>query len=101
MDNVRKDTRVIKILKNKYFIAFMIFLIWLMFFDENNLMAHRRNKKRLATLKEQQIYYKEKISADKQKIEELRSGQENLEKYAREQFFMAKPDEDIFIIVEK
>jgi len=101
MDNVRKDNKVIKILKNKYFIAFLIFLVWLMFFDENNLMAHRRNKKRLATLKEQQIYYKEKIAADKQKIEELRSGQENLEKYAREQFLMAKPDEDIFIIVEK
>ncbi len=101
MENIKRQPRIVKMLKNKYFIAFMIFLVWLTFFDENNLVAHRRNKKRLATLKEQQITFKARIASDKQKIEELRSGQENLEKYAREQFFMAKPDEDVFVIVEK
>ena len=88
-------------LKNKYFIAGLIFLVWIMFFDENNIISHRRNKKRLSALKAQQEYYREKIAADNQKIEELRSGQDNLEKYAREQFYMSKPDEDVFMIVEK
>lgn len=99
---VIRDSRIKswKLLKNKYFIAGMIFLVWIMFFDDNNLMAHRRNKKRLAALKAQQEYYNEKIAADNRKIEELRSGQENLEKYAREQFYMSKPDEDVFIVNE-
>ncbi len=92
---------MVRLLKNKYFIAGMIFLLWILFFDENNLMAHRKNKKRLSALKAQKEYYQEKIESDNQKIEELRSGQENLEKYAREQFLMSKPDEDIFIVVEK
>ncbi len=93
--------RLPKILKNKYIVASFLFLAWLLVFDENNLIAHHRNKQRLAVLKEQMEYYKEKISSDNRKIEELRSGRDNLEKYAREEFYMAKPDEDVFIVVEK
>lgn len=96
-----RNTRLFNLLKNKYFIAGLIFLLWLMFFDENNLMAHRKNKKRLRALKSQKEYYEEKIAADNRKIEELRSGQENLEKYAREQYYMSKPNEDVYIVIEK
>lgn len=100
MESKESGRNSVNLLKNKYFIAGMIFLLWIMFFDENNLLAHRRNKKRLAALKTQSEYYREKIESDNRKIEELRSGQENLEKYAREQFYMSKPGEDVFIIVE-
>ncbi len=93
--------RLPKILKNKYAVVILLFLAWLLIFDENNLIAHRRNKERMKVLKEQMEYYKEKIASDNRKIEELRSGRDNLEKYAREQFYMAKPDEDVFIVVEK
>ncbi len=88
------------LLKNKYFIVVLIFIVWMIFFDENNLVAHHRNKKRLSALKSQKEYYIEKIAEDNQKIEELRSGQNNLEKYAREQFYMSRPNEDVFMVVE-
>ena len=100
MKAVILDKKLVNLLKNKYFIVGMIFIVWIIFFDENNLVDHRRNKKRLAALKAQQEYYKEKIESDLKKIEELRSGQENLEKYAREQFLMSKPDEDLFLVIE-
>jgi cell division protein FtsB len=101
MENIRTEKKTVRLLKNKYFIISLIFVVWIMFFDENNMMAHRKNKKRLASMKAQREYYIEKIASDNRKIEELRSGLENLEKYAREQFYMSKPDEDVFIIVEK
>jgi cell division protein DivIC len=88
-------------LKNKYFWAMFIFLLWILFLDENNLTAHHRNKLRLKALKEQRLFYREKIETDKSKLEELRSGSKNLEKYAREQFNMTKPGEDLFVVVEK
>jgi len=88
------------LLTNKYVVATFLFLLWIFFFDENNLMAHRRNKVRLNNLKEQRTFYREKIEADTRKMEELRSGSANLEKYAREQFYMTKPDEDLFLVVE-
>jgi len=92
--------RILRKLKNKYAIATLLFLAWIFFFDENNLLSHRENKQRLSALKEQRALYKEKIASDKQKIEELRSGMDNLEKYAREQFYMSKSDEDVFLVVE-
>jgi len=93
--------RSIKMLRNKWAVATFVFLLWIMFFDDNNLVSHHRNKLRLKALKEQRIFYREKIEADKQKLEELRSGNDNLEKYAREQFYMTKPDEDLYLVVEK
>jgi cell division protein DivIC len=96
-----KKIRDHKLLGNKYFIAILLFLAWIIFFDENNLVAHHRNKLRLNALKEQRVFYRDKIEADNLKMEELRSGSVNLEKYAREQFLMTKPDEDLFLVVEK
>lgn len=88
-------------LRNKYVIALVLFLLWITFFDQNNLVQHRRNKQRLKALKEQQDYYRVKIEEDHLKMEELRSGEDNLEKYAREQFNMTRSDEDLFLVVEK
>jgi cell division protein DivIC len=96
-DKVRR----IKVLRNKYAVAIILFLVYIIFFDDNNLVAHHRNKLRLKALKEQRVSYREKIETDKKKQEELRSGSKNLEKYAREQFYMTKPDEDLFLVVEK
>ncbi len=97
LEKIRRN----KLLQNKYVVAMFLFLIWITFFDENNLVAHHRNKLRLKALKEQRVFYREKIEADKKKLEEIRSGTRNLEKYAREQFNMTKPDEDLFLVVEE
>ena len=49
---------------------------------------------------QQKEYYIEQITADKIKLEELNSNKNNLEKFAREQYHMSAPDEEIFIVVE-
>ncbi len=86
---------------NKYLIALACFVVWIMFFDENNLIQHKQNQKELALLQEQVDFYKHKIDADKRKLIELQTNDENLEKFAREQFLMKKADEDIYVIVEE
>lgn len=90
-----------KVLKNKYFIASVLFLTWIVFFDENSFVSHAENKSRLNELCKQKEYYLEQIEANKQKLEDLNSGQQQLEKFAREQYYMSKPDEDLFIVVEE
>jgi len=101
MKAILEKIRNIKWFRNKYVVAIFLFLIWIVFFDENNLIQRQRNKKRLKALKEQRTFYREKIEADNRKIEELKSGAGNLEKYAREQFYMSRPGEDLYLIVEK
>jgi len=90
-----------KIFFNKYLLAFAIFVVWIVFFDANNLMQHKQNLKELALLQEQVDFYKNKIKADKRKLYELQTNDANLEKFAREQFLMKKADEDIYVIVEE
>ena len=86
---------------NKYLIVLAGFIVWIMFFDGNNLMQHRKNLAELEQLEGQVKFYKHKIEADKRKLYELQTNDENLEKFAREQFLMKKADEDIFVIVEE
>ncbi len=82
-------------------IAGIFFIIWIVFFDDHNLLQHYQNKQKLEQLTEQKAYLKEKIISDKHKIEELQTDKDNLEKFAREQFLMKKANEDIFLIEEE
>lgn len=93
--------KILKILSNKYFIASVLFLAWILFFDENSVLSNQKNKRHLKDLVKQKEYYKERIVSDKQKLEDLKSGKDNLEKFAREQYYMSKPDEDVYIVVEE
>jgi len=101
MESKKIKIRIVRVLTNKYFIASVLFFTWILFFDENSVLSHQKNKRHLKELIQQKEYYKERIATDKQKLEDLRSGEENLEKFAREQYYMSKPDEDVFVVVEE
>lgn len=101
MGNRSLKYRIIKLATNKFVIASTIFLVWIVFFDENSIVSHQKNKRRLKELTEQKEYYIERIASDKQKLEDLNAGKEELEKFAREQYLMSRPDEDVYIIVEE
>ena len=89
-----------KISSRKYLVATISFLAWIIFFDENSIISHQRQRQRLREMLQQKKYYIEQIAADKIKLEELNSGSGNLEKFAREQHYMSAPNEDVFIVVE-
>lgn len=95
------NSRAFKVISNKYFIASIAFVVWILFFDENSISRHLKDRRQLNELVQQKAYYQERIETDKQKYEELNRGNAELEKFAREQFYMSKPDEDVFIIVEE
>lgn len=101
MEKKKRKYSLIKLVTNKYVIASVIFLAWILFFDENNIVSHLKNKRQLKELIQQQEYYIERIASDKQKLEDLQSGKEDLERFAREQFHMSKPDEDVYIVIEE
>lgn len=101
MEAKELGTKIVRPIFNKYLIALAGFVIWIMFFDENNLRQHQKNRQELALLEEQVRNYKQKIEADKQKLYELQTNDANLEKFAREQFLMKKADEEIYVIVEE
>lgn len=86
--------------RNKYFLIAVIFFLWLLIFDSSSFIDIYRVRKQINKLNNEKSYYHTKIENDSRKINELRTNNENLEKFAREQYFMKKPNEDLFIIDE-
>jgi cell division protein DivIC len=95
-----KDVQFKKLVINKYFITFTLFLLYVVFFDNHNLIQRWKSAKKIHQMEEELEYYKAEIIATKQKTNELQSDDENLEKFAREQYRMKKENEDLFIIKE-
>jgi len=92
---------ILRILKNKFVLTAIFFVIWVTLFDTNNLIDRFRQLKELRQLKADKTYYEKKIREDTRKLNELETDEKSLEKYAREQYMMKRPDEDLFIILEK
>jgi cell division protein DivIC len=93
--------KALPFVKNKYILTSFIFLIWMFFFDNNNLIDRYHALRALNQLQKDKKYYIQKIETDTRKLNELRTNKENLEKFAREQYLMKKKNEDIFIIVKE
>jgi cell division protein FtsB len=79
----------------------LIFLLWLLLFDQNNLTERRKSSLEYNQLLLEKEYYQKKIKDDKNRIYELKTNNDNLEKFAREQYLMKKDNEDIFIVVDE
>ena len=77
----------------------MFFLIWLTFFDSNDLYTQIKQTAKLNGLENEKEFYQEKIEEVKADREELLSNDELLEKFARENYLMKKPEEDLYVIV--
>jgi cell division protein DivIC len=86
-------------MKNRYVLTIIFFLVWIILLDPNNLISRAREIKTRNRLEREKEYYTGRIEEDRRKLNELRTSNENLEKYAREQYRMKNPDEDLFIIV--
>ena len=89
-----------RIFSNFYIIIGVVFLVWLTFFDSNDLYTQLKQTAKLKGLEDEKEFYVEKIAEVKTDREELLSDDELLEKFARENYLMKKPTEDIYVIVE-
>ena len=93
--------KLFKTVANKYLIAFIVFSVWMIFIDDNNIFFLRKNVNKLKEYRVEKAYFLEKIKNDSIHLQEMKANAKNLEKFAREEFLMKKKDEDIFLIIEK
>lgn len=95
-----KKIRIPKWLRNKYVFTSVVFVLWMTFFDSNDLFKHLRLINRL---KEVNRIKSERIA----QIEETRMQLKDLqhkstqEKFARETYFFKKANEEVYVIVEE
>lgn len=89
-----------KPLRNFYVVTTLVFLVWMLALDSNNLIARFQLAGKLNALENEKEYYEEKIKEVEKDRDELFGDKESLEKFAREKYLMKKETEDIFIIAE-
>jgi len=100
LKNTSALTPVFAIFFNKYVLIILIFMIWILFLDTNSWLIHRELDQEIKELKDNKEYYKKEIVTDQKNIKSLKDSTE-LEKFAREEYFMKRDNEEIFIIEYK
>lgn len=86
---------------NKYFLTIVGFMVWLTFFDRNNLINRYKLNQELRRINYEKDFYESETKKDKKTTEELSKNIDYAEKYGREVYMMKKPNEDIFLIVKE
>lgn len=97
MTNPYKDKSWFKFLSNKYVWVLLFFCTWMIFLDNYSYFDHRILDQQIEDLEDNAAYYKEEIKKDQENIKQLKNP-EQIEKYAREKYYMKKDSEDIYII---
>lgn len=86
-----------KFMSNKYVLVLTVFVVWMLFLDSNSWLIHRELNQEIEEIEANTLYYKKEIASDKEILDELKDSIE-IERFAREIYFMKRPNEDIYII---
>lgn len=92
---------VLNILKNKYFIVIIALIVWLLYFDRNDVFTQFDLITKCNKLKIERDYYITEIEKNKLETYELQNNMVSLETFAREKYLMKKDNEDVFVFVLK
>jgi cell division protein DivIC len=91
---------ILRILRNKYILSVLVFIVWISFFDHNDLLTQSDRKKELQKLEANKAYYEEQIASTKKELQQLENDPAVLERFARENFYLKHPEEQVFIVVD-
>ena len=86
---------------NKYWVVIIIFSVITFTVGDSNLYKRYQYDEKIRMLEQEIKNYQKEIEINRKKLEDLNTNKERLERFAREEYFMKEPDEDIFIIVTK
>lgn len=92
---------LLRILKNKYFLTVIALLVWLLFFDKNDMFTQYELIQKCNKLQNEKQYYLAEIENNKQNLNELRTNKKNLETLSREKYLMKRENEDVYVFVAR
>ena len=84
---------------NKYVITVLCFLVWMIFFDSTSFLVINELNGEITRYENQLNFYKTEYEKNDRFFRKLMNNKQEKEKYARENYFMKKPNEEIFILV--
>lgn len=90
--------KVWKIIRNKYVAATLIFLVIFFIASENNFLLVNKLSREVAALSKEERLLRQDITQDSLAAESLIGNIDAIETFGREQYYMKRANEDIFII---
>ncbi|OIP00325.1 MAG: hypothetical protein AUJ98_08265 [Bacteroidetes bacterium CG2_30_33_31] len=93
--------RIWPILYNKYFVVIFVFFVYILIFDNNNLIFQYRLISQLNSLQNQKDFYLTEIKKDNESINVLLTNKRNLERFGREKYLMKRDNEDIYLFIHE
>lgn len=91
----------LKIIKNKYFISLIALIVWLLFFDKNDVFTQRELIQKCHKLQSEKQYYINEIASNNANLSELKTNKKSLETFSREKYLMKKENEDVYVFVPR
>jgi cell division protein FtsB len=87
----------LRFFSNRYVLVLLFFATWMLFLDNYSWLDQRGLNKQVDELETNKKYYEDEIAKDQQSIKQLKNPNQ-VEKYAREKYYMKRDSEDIYII---
>jgi cell division protein FtsB len=98
MDKFKRLYARIKPYLNKYLITVIVFVVFIVFIDENNVIKRVEYEMQIKELHKEIRHYEGLRDENAKKLEKLHSSNSELERVAREEYLMKKPNEEVFIV---
>jgi cell division protein DivIC len=92
-----KGSGLFKFISNKYVLVTLFFIVWMLFLDNYSWLNSRVLNRQIEEMEDNKKYYQDEIRKDAKSIKLLKNP-DQIEKYAREKYFMKRDSEDIYII---
>lgn len=93
--------KVLKLPGAFYFFSGGFVLFWMIFFDSNDFISQYQRSRTLRDLEGEEAFYLENINMVKADKDMMTKDASTQERYAREEYRMKKPTEELYIIQYK
>lgn len=98
---MKLSARLLNVLKNKYVLSLLVFVVWMWFFDPKDWRLIAARKEKLRELQESEEMLNKQIKETQTELNLLKTNAQTIEKYAREKYYMKKDNEDLFVVPEQ
>lgn len=86
--------------RNKYWTVLIIFLAWMLLFDNNSIIRQVQRRYQIHKLNKEIKYYQKQMVETHKEEKALKKSDAYFEKFVRENYLLKRPNEDLYIFTE-
>ena len=83
---------------NAYWLVTIVFFALTFVMGDSSLYKRYTYDEKIRSLEKEIKHYQKEIEINSKKLNDLHTDKEGLDRFAREEYFMKKPNEDVYII---